>query len=169
MSTQRVVDLVAGFRKDLIDLDQAISELNHGEVTSEGFADMLVDLNLLKRDVGIIYDVLADKFASSMAQAGIVPGRNGAEIELKYTFSRTGWKHRDLAAAVASKIYESSIDMDTGEFVGSPLDMMLKMLDYLQPSYWKVTEVSKVGLNVDDYCKSEEAKPSIIVRKGNAQ
>jgi hypothetical protein len=169
MTIQDTISMVAQYRKALIDLDEAITALDPTGVNVEEIADLLVEFNLYKRDVGVVYDTLADIFATAMKRAGVISGRDGAEIELKYSLSRTGWKHRDLAAAVATKIYESSVDMDTGEFVGSPLDMMQKMLDYLQPSYWKIGEVSKIGINVDDYCKSEEAKPSVIVRKGNAQ
>jgi hypothetical protein len=42
----------------------------------------------------------------------------------------------------------------------------LKLLDYLQPSYWRVGELSKIGLNADNYCETGEPKVSLIVRKG---
>ena len=41
----------------------------------------------------------------------------------------------------------------------------MKLLDYLQPSYWRIKELSKLGINADQYCEVGELKTSIIVRK----
>jgi len=169
MTVDKTVDLVKEFRQTLIILDEAIGNLNALTPNAEDLADLLVELNLYKRDVGIVYDSLAQVITTAMSNAGIMSARDGAEIELKFGMNRTGWKHRDLAADVAQKIYQSCVDMDTGEVIASPMDMMQQMMNYLQPSYWKVGELSKLGLNVDNYCKAEEAKPSLIVRKGNAE
>ena len=55
-----------------------------------------------------------------------------------------------------------------GEMVLSPREMMVQFLDYLQPSYWRVGELNKIGLNPDNYCNSSEPKISVIVRRGDA-
>ena len=44
--------------------------------------------------------------------------------------------------------------------------MITALLDYVQPSYWRVTALSNIGVNADDYCQSGEAEPSISLRKG---
>ena len=169
MSTDKTLEVIALLRKQLIDLDESVTILKEESPSAEELSDVIVECNLLKRDISIVYDLLCDVMTNAMKTAQIIESSKGAEIELKFGYSRTGWKHRDLATEVATKIYQSCIDMDSGEVVGSPVDMMQKMLNYLQPSYWKVTEVSKLGINVDNFCKTEESKPSLIVRKGKAE
>jgi hypothetical protein len=56
--------------------------------------------------------------------------------------------------------------LETGEVVSTPQDMLIQMLDYVQPSYWRVKELQKIGINPDNYCVVGETKTSIIVRKG---
>jgi hypothetical protein len=55
--------------------------------------------------------------------------------------------------------------MSTGEVVLSTEDLLKKVLDYIQPSYWRVKELSKIGINADNYCEVGDYKTSIIVRK----
>jgi hypothetical protein len=43
--------------------------------------------------------------------------------------------------------------------------MMIKMLDYCAPSYWRVKELAKIGINADKFCDVSESKESIIVRR----
>ena len=95
--------------------------------------------------------------------------RDSATVERKMSSSRSGWQHKDLARDVIDRIEQSSVDMDTGEVVLSPTEMALKMLDYVQPSYWRVGELNKIGLNPDNYCAASESKISIIVRRGAAE
>jgi hypothetical protein len=58
--------------------------------------------------------------------------------------------------------------MDTGEVVLSPADMVIKLLDYVAPSYWRVGELNKIGINADNYCETSDPEVSLILRKGNA-
>jgi hypothetical protein len=39
------------------------------------------------------------------------------------------------------------------------------MLDFVQPSYWRVKELAKFGINADNYCEVGDYKTNIIVRK----
>jgi hypothetical protein len=43
------------------------------------------------------------------------------------------------------------------------------MLNYCAPSYWKIKELQKLGINADNYCEVGQLKTSIIVRKGENQ
>jgi hypothetical protein len=88
-------------------------------------------------------------------------------MERKVASSRTKWRHTDLANDVVDRVIQSSVDMDTGEIMLSPKDVAMKIMDYVQPSYWRATKLNEIGINPDNYCESE-VKTSIIVRKGNA-
>jgi hypothetical protein len=39
------------------------------------------------------------------------------------------------------------------------------MLAYCAPSYWRIKELNKIGLNADNFSETGELKTSIIVRK----
>jgi hypothetical protein len=56
--------------------------------------------------------------------------------------------------------------MDTGEVMLTQEELIVKLLDYMQPSYWRVGELNKLGINADNYCETGEPKVSLIVRKG---
>jgi len=55
--------------------------------------------------------------------------------------------------------------MDTGEVLKSPREIAMDMVTYCAPSYWRVKELNKIGINPDNYCEVGELKTSIIVRK----
>ena len=55
--------------------------------------------------------------------------------------------------------------MDTGEVLYSQQEIVAKLLDFVQPSYWRVKELQKIGIDADLYCEVGETKTSIIVRK----
>jgi hypothetical protein len=44
--------------------------------------------------------------------------------------------------------------------------MMIKMLDYAAPSYWRVGELGKIGVNPSKYCETSEGRTSIVIKKG---
>jgi hypothetical protein len=69
-------------------------------------------------------------------------------------------------AEVARRLVFESIDMETGEIMVSPEQLILKVLDFVQPSYWRIKELSKIGINADKFCEVGEHKTNIIVRKG---
>jgi hypothetical protein len=90
---------------------------------------------------------------------------SGIKIEKNSSYERKGWKHKDLGSAVADKLMKMSVDMDTGEIMKSPQEIALDMLTYCAPSYWRVKELNKIGINPDNYCEVGDLKTSIIVRK----
>jgi hypothetical protein len=55
--------------------------------------------------------------------------------------------------------------MDTGEVTKSTRQIALEILDYCAPSYWRIKELGKIGVNPDNYCEVGELKTSLIVRK----
>lgn len=126
---------------------------------------LLAELNFLKRDLAAAYDSLAFAMGKIMGNEQEVNLPNGVKIEKTSSYERKGWKHKNLGSAVADKLIKMSIDMDTGEIVKSPHDIALDMLTYCAPSYWRVKELNKIGINPDNYCDVGELRTSIIVRK----
>ena len=100
-----------------------------------------------------------------MGNMGVVETMSGATIEKKTGADRKKWEHSKLASAVAERLSDMSVDMDTGEIMKSPQEIALDMLTYCAPSYWRVKELNKIGINPDNYCEVGDLKTSIIVRK----
>jgi len=145
-----------------------VEEFVQNNSEEETLGEVLVFFHGFKSDFGAIYDLLANALSDSMGQDGEILLPDGTKIEKKWASTRRGWQHKDLARVVSNRIAEMSVDMDTGEVVMSSEEMISKMLDYVQPSYWKAKPVSSLGIDVDNYCESGEVKTSIIVRRNNA-
>lgn len=159
------LERIAEIRKSL---DQAVvSALSVGE---EGppllndVCEVLLALRDLKRDIAAL-DAEVEQAIINMMDESIVILPSGQQVEKRTGADRKSWDHKSLASVVAERVYESSIDMDTGEVLLSPKDMMAKMFEYAAPSYWRVGELSKIGISADAYCEKSEGKTSISISK----
>jgi len=54
--------------------------------------------------------------------------------------------------------------METGEVLKTPKEMVEQMIEFCGISYWRVKELSKIGINADNYCEVGEPKTNIIIR-----
>jgi hypothetical protein len=90
---------------------------------------------------------------------------SGMAVTREQSKNRKGWKHKDLAETVASRIESLAYDMDTGERVMTTSQMITKLLDYVQPSYWRVTTLSEIGVNPDDFCEAGNVETKIRIGK----
>jgi hypothetical protein len=157
---------VDAFRNAILELDTAIAEFMQDDPSPEEAAFALLTLNVAKAEVGAAYDYMAGLVGKVMGDLPEIPLPGGGSVEKKYASSRTGWQHKELAATVAQRIRDLSVDMDTGEVLLSQEEMIAQLLDYVQPSYWRVKELQRINVNVDHYCTTGDTKTSIIVRKG---
>jgi hypothetical protein len=115
--------------------------------------------------MGMIYDDMVNKVTEMLQEETIVNLGDGYIVEKKWSKARKGWQHKDLASVVASRIEQMSIDLDTGEVMLTPRQMAEKMLEFMQPSYWRVGPLESIGLNADDYCEAGDSTPSIRITK----
>jgi NTP pyrophosphatase (non-canonical NTP hydrolase) len=162
--TTELPEFIQDFNSALLSLDAKLSE-NKDSWSVEETGEILLQLNRFKDDLKSIYGNIEKLLADLMGQVPEIQLTDGSRIEKNSAPSRKGWKHKELATEVASRLKDMSIDMDTGEIVLTPEDMIVKMLDYVYPSYWKVKELGKIGINADKYSEVGEVKDSIIVRK----
>lgn len=151
------------FRKAIMEID-ALCLANLESENEQDLFDTLVLLHAIKSDIGVIFSQYSALFADKVSRTEGTAS-NGQVIEKKVASERKGWKHDDLANEVLRRLNEMSVDMDTGEVVMSSQEIAIKLLDYVQPSYWRVKELSKLGINADQYCEVGELKTSVIVRK----
>ncbi len=161
MSLEKISEL----RELISNLDSEINDYVASEPSVEEAGATLVELNILKRDLSYMYDRLSSAVAKIMGNTENISLPDGSTIEKKSSYDRKGWDHKALASVVAQKVVQMSVDMDTGEVVKSPQEIAADMLTYCAPSYWRIKELNKIGINADNYSEVGELRTSIIVRK----
>lgn len=160
------MDDISALRKALGDFGIDIARRIADDSMDDCSACLLFsDLQEMKREVALVYSEAEEALANRI-QGRIVTLPDGSLVERKQGGDRKSWDHKSLASDVADRLIQSSVDMDTGEVVLEPKDLMVRMLDYAAPSYWRVGELSKIGLNPDRYCEKSEGKSSIVIKKG---
>ena len=164
MTPERIADI----RQYILDLERELDDYIKSQPDVEDACGVLYEMNMIKRDMSSVYDPLSTSVGQLIADGKNVQLKNGGVVEKKSSYERRAWQHKDLASVVAQKLVQMSVDMDTGEIIKSPGEIAMQVLDYVQPSYWRVKELSSLGINVDNYCETGVLKTSIIVRKGDA-
>lgn len=162
------LDKIQELRSAINAIDVAISDFLSEQPSPEDAGTLLAELNFLKREMSVVYDSFSHALSELMGPIEALTLADGTVIEKKSSYDRKGWKHTDLGAAVAERIVKMSIDMDTGEITKSPKEIAQEMLVYCAPSYWRIKELNKIGLNADSFSDVGELKTSIIVRKAKS-
>lgn len=165
MTPERVNEI----RKFILDVSRELDSFIESGPTAEEACTALYGMNMVKRDIAVVYDSFADQVSDLMGNNNNIGLANGGVVEKKSSYDRRAWQHKELASAVANKLVQMSVDMDTGEIIKTPEEIALQVLDYVQPSYWRVKELSNLGINADNYCETGVLKTSIIVRKGDSE
>jgi hypothetical protein len=127
-------------------------------------AAVITEMHTIKKIVADAWDHVSGMLADVMGDDPEIE-INGAIVEKRTGAPRKSWKHDEIADEVARRIIGSAVDMDTGEVMKSPEDMMKEMLSYGAVSYWRVKNLSKIGVVADEYCEVGEPKTSIVVRQ----
>lgn len=154
----------AGFRTLMLGLDDFVNSDMVENMDIEQGLELLVTLNLAKRDLASIYENLATKMTNRMEEQNISEVSLGsADLKKKTAAPRKTWDNVGLIEETYDRICQSATDMDTGEVMLSPKELTLKLLDYFNPSYWRVKELSKLGINADNYCEVGEEKTNIAI------
>jgi hypothetical protein len=151
--------------KHLLKIYDLVSEaLASGEI--EQAAETLVALDGIKREIGEMHESAKNALIERMGETAEYT-HEGFVFEKKSGAPRKTWDHQSLGQIVAQRLIDLSMDMDTGEMTRTPEQIARDMLIYAAPSYWRVTELNKIGVNADNYCEVGEPKASIIIRKAS--
>lgn len=145
--------------------DAMMSEMRNSDADMNEIAEYVSALHAVKANIALIYDSACGVLGSVMKSVPEMVLSDGTKIEKRAAADRKKWQHENIAQNVASRISDMAVDLETGEVVMTPQDMMVKMLDYCAPSYWRVKELAKIGINADKFCDVSESKESIIVRR----
>ena len=149
--------------RSLMELERAFSKLGESK-DIETVCSALVEAHLLKASMSVAYDSLCHIVDGVMGSLPFIT-TDGSKVEKRAGNDRKKWRHEELAQNIASRLSDMSVDMSTGEITMTPQEMVVKLLDYCAPSYWRVKELAKIGISADKFCEVEEKEASIIVRK----
>jgi hypothetical protein len=155
----------ADFRIMLITLDDFLNSEGVNEADIDVWSEHLVMLSHVKKDIASIYDSFATRMVDRMQseKKTELTLSTGAEIKCKVGSARKSWDNKGLMVQVFERLQQSSIDMDTGEVALSTEEIVNKILDYVQPSYWRVGALSELGINADMFCEVAEPKTNIAI------
>lgn len=148
--------------KFLLDLyDSVVADFKSDD--PEVLAEILISLDKAKKEISELLDRTKEVLVQLMGELPELQ-YNGFVLEKKNGSPRKSWDHKTLAEIVSNRIIDMSIDMDTGEVIKSPQQMLMEIVEYTGISYWRVKELSKIGINADQYCEVGEPKTNIIIR-----
>jgi acetolactate synthase small subunit len=148
--------------KFLLDLyDSVVADLKNND--TEVLAETLIVLDKIKKEVSELLDQTREVLVRLMGELPEIQ-HNGFVLEKKNGSPRKSWDHKALAEIVSNRIVDMSVDMDTGEITKTPQEMLMEIVEYTGISYWRVKELSKIGINADRYCEVGEPKANIIIR-----
>lgn len=153
----------------LVELDDMLS--SEADIPLDEALRRLVALNDLKRELANVYDSYAAKMAKRMQSENstIITLESGEEIKCMTAAPRKKWDNKNLMSVVYDRLKKSSVDMDTGEVGLSDREIVIRMLDYLSPSYWRVKALNELGINADMYCETGEPKTNVAIFGGNKE
>ena len=161
-----MINELRALRKALGDAGISIArEVSNPDIDDVLACEIFSELQELKREVALVFSEAENALAERIDNK-IVTLPSGHIVERKQGGDRKSWDHKTLATDVADRLIQTSIDMDTGEITIDTKGLMVKMLDYAAPSYWRVGELSKIGLNADRYCEKSDGKTSIVIKEG---
>jgi len=154
-------------------VEQAISScsdlLNNVDIIEEDSNDEMFeiagDIHELKSVVSDLMSFYQDKVVGKVRYLKEPAQIKNGTIEIKKGSSRKSWDHEAMSTAVAQRIYQSSIDLDTGEVTKSPVEMMLEMMKYGAVSYWRATNLKDLHIDPDEYCEVSEGKTNLVIRR----
>lgn len=161
------LDFLSRFEAQLLDLDSAITALVKSEDTTvTDLSATYASLDSFKSSLSIVIKQLEQTLLNKMEEVDSVSLDSGTVILKEWSKNRKAWQHKDLAQAVSERIQLMAVDMDTGERTMTTGQMIEAMLDYVQPSYWRVTALSNIGLNADSFCEAGDAQAKIRIERG---
>lgn len=155
----------ADLRIMLLTLDEFLNSEGVNEADIDVWSQHLVALNHAKKELSMIYDDFATKMIDRMQSENKmeITSDSGAEIKCKTGSARKSWDNKGLMMQVFERLQQSSVDMDTGEMALSTEEIVNKILDYVQPSYWRVGALNDLGINADRFCEVAEPKTNIAI------
>lgn len=130
----------------------------------ENLGEALIEIDDLRDHYSAVRSKAESLFVSSMDGLPEI-AIAGTILEVRRADSRKTWAHKELTADLAERLVQMSVDMETGEIVKTPEQLLNEMMQYAGVSYWKIKALSSIGMSADDYCEVTEGPMKIRIRR----
>ncbi len=158
-------DLVAEAQRILMDLLADIEATSEGSLAE--LATTLLGLDDLRVNLATVRDVCEQRLVAEMDDLPEF-AVDGAVMQKRRADSRKAWDHKVLVTDLADRLVQMSTDMETGERLQTPEELITQVLDYAGVSYWRIGALNKIGLSADDYCEVTEGPSKIRIQRYDA-
>lgn len=161
-----ISELLGRIQHSLLEIDETLSRQSDiADWSIKDMSEAYATMASLKAQLGVVMQSLESSLIERMTDKEAVSLESGAVLVKDWSKSRKSWQHKDLVSAVADRIQQMAIDMDTGERTMTTGQMIEALLEYVQPSYWRVGALSSIGLNADAFCEASDPQPKIRIEK----
>jgi hypothetical protein len=123
------------------------------------------DLHAAKGYISELFNEVQSVVTEHLGHLAVPVTVDGATVEIKSGSPRKTWDHQSLIEDVSKRIVDSSVDLNTGEVIKSPTEMIREALQFAGISYWKVTKLKELHLDADEYCEVGESKKNLVIRR----
>ena len=131
----------------------------------ESAVELLVALNSVKSRLGVSYSSYEQTIATGMEDDYMLHLPGNIEVTRREGAPRKKWDHQKLGKAVVERLVDQSIDFDTGEILKSTEEIAMGLLQYAAPSYWRVKELKKIGLDAGKYSELGDPKVTVSIKR----
>lgn len=157
-----VAATVAECRELLLRLMGAIEELDDNDL--EALGETVLAIEPLRDDLTAVRSLAEHRLAEAMDELPEI-NINGATLIRRRANSRKAWDHAGIANDLARQLVQMSVDMETGEILKTPEELIREVVDYAGVSYWKVKALGSIGIVADDYCEVTEGPIKISIQR----
>lgn len=149
------------FENVLMELDQNTLD----STDTEFLLQLASDLHLVKTYAASLFNEFQSVLTEHLGNLASPVSVDGATVEIKSGSPRKAWDHSALIDEVSRRLVDQSVDMNTGEVLASPHDLIRQAMEYVGVSYWKVTNLKNLHIDADDYCEVGEPKKNLVIRR----
>jgi hypothetical protein len=168
--TLTLEETVDELRRLVQHLDMMARQSSEDEIEQDDLREaieQLVALNSVKATFKVAYETYEATIADAMSDEYMVKLPGNIEVTRMEGAPRKQWDHKALGKKVAEQLVNQSIDFETGEILKTTEEVVVGLLQYAAPSYWRIKELKKIGIDAGKYSKFGDPKISVsISRKG---
>lgn len=157
----KALDILRSAAKSAAELIQ-----NNESSSLDDSCEIAAAMHRAKAEAKELYEFVSSDVITRMGTLPEHTLSDGTIIERRQATARKKWDHLTLAKSVSQKLHQMAVNMDTGEMAFSNEEIMIQLLDYVAPSYWRVKKLADIGINADMYCEITDGGTNLVIRKG---
>jgi len=138
------------------------------EMSNDELLNLAVEVHGLKKFIAEFFSEV-EAIAIEKVRTLDVPTEvsSGATVEIKRGSPRKSWDHDSIIRTVSKRVVDMSVDLETGEVVSSPRDMIEYALKCAGVSYWKIGSLKELSIDPSEYCTVSDPVSNLVIRRSS--